>query len=55
MTKHSFLIYEVFTSAEALEDHSKTPHYLECVRLIDPISKGPRTKKFLNAEMPDFL
>ncbi len=50
-----FLIYEVFASSEALEDHRRTPHYQECVRRIDPIIAGPRTKVFFNAEMADFL
>jgi autoinducer 2-degrading protein len=50
-----FLIYEVFASADALEDHRRTPHYQECVRRIDPILAGPRTKVFYQAEMADFL
>lgn len=53
--EHSFLIYEVFSSAEALDAHRKTPHYQECVRRIDPILSGPRTKTFYAAEMADFL
>ncbi|NVD42663.1 antibiotic biosynthesis monooxygenase [Ensifer sp. HO-A22] len=53
--ENTFLIYEVFQSAEALEDHRKTEHYKECVRIIDPILAGPRTKLYYNAEMADFL
>ncbi|MGF6177272.1 antibiotic biosynthesis monooxygenase [Ensifer sp. 4252] len=53
--ENTFLIYEVFQSAEALEDHRKTEHYKECVRIIDPILAGPRTKIYYNAEMADFL
>lgn len=53
--ENTFLIYEVFQSAEALEDHRKTEHYKECVRMIDPILAGPRTKVYYNAEMADFL
>ncbi|MBD8555017.1 antibiotic biosynthesis monooxygenase [Rhizobium sp. CFBP 8762] len=53
--QNSFLIYEVFASADALDDHRRTPHYQECVRRIDPILAGPRTKVFFNAEMADFL
>jgi (4S)-4-hydroxy-5-phosphonooxypentane-2,3-dione isomerase len=53
--EHKFVIYEVFTSPEALEEHRKTPHYQECVRRIDPILAGPRTKTFYNVEMADFL
>jgi autoinducer 2-degrading protein len=52
---HSFTIYEVFTSSEALDEHRKTPHYQECVRRIDPILAGPRTKTFYQVEMADFL
>jgi len=52
---HSFVIYEVFRSAEALDEHRKTAHYQECVRRIDPIISGPRTKTFYNVEMADFL
>ncbi|WP_421577237.1 antibiotic biosynthesis monooxygenase [Shinella sp. M31] len=52
---HSFTIYEVFKSPEALDEHRKTPHYQECVRRIDPILAGPRTKTFYTAEMADFL
>ncbi|MCY1377253.1 (4S)-4-hydroxy-5-phosphonooxypentane-2,3-dione isomerase [Ensifer sp. M14] len=53
--ENTFLIYEVFRSAEALEDHRRTEHYKECVRIIDPILAGPRTKVYYNAEMADFL
>lgn len=53
--ENTFLIYEVFQSAEALEEHRKTEHYKECVRIIDPILDGPRTKVYYNAEMADFL
>lgn len=50
-----FLIYEVFASEAALDEHRRTPHYQTCVSLIDPIISGPRTKIFYNAEMADFL
>lgn len=53
--ENTFLIYEVFQSVDALEDHRKTEHYKECVRIIDPILAGPRTKVYYNAEMADFL
>lgn len=53
--ENNFLIYEVFESEAALDEHRKTPHYKECVRLIDPILTGPRTKVFYDAEMADFL
>ena len=53
--EHSFVIYEVFRSNEALDEHRKTAHYQECVRRIDPILTGPRTKTFYQAEMADFL
>lgn len=53
--EHSFVIYEVFKSPEALDEHRKTPHYQECVRRIDPILASPRTKTFYKVEMADFL
>ena len=53
--ENSFVIYEVFRTAEALEDHRKTPHYQECVRRIDPILTGPRTTTFFMPELADFL
>ncbi|GMB82431.1 antibiotic biosynthesis monooxygenase [Shinella zoogloeoides] len=53
--EHSFVIYEVFRSPEALDEHRRTPHYQECVRRIDPILAGPRTKTFYKVEMADFL
>lgn len=51
---HSFTIYEVFKSSEALDEHRKTAHYQECVRRIDPILSGPRRKTFYHVEMADF-
>lgn len=53
--ENSFTIYEVFTSPEAVDEHRKTAHYQECVRRIDPILAGPRTKTFYKVEMADFL
>src|SRR5690606_5363917 len=50
-----FFVYEVFESKEALEEHRNTPHYQECVRRIDPILMGSRTKQFFNPVMADFL
>lgn len=50
-----FFIYEVFSSPAALEEHRNTPHYKECVRRIDPILTGSRTKQFFNPIMADFL
>lgn len=52
---HKFTIYEVFRDDAALDVHRNTPHYKECVRRIDPIINGPRTKTYYNAEMADYL
>ncbi|WEK52224.1 MAG: antibiotic biosynthesis monooxygenase [Candidatus Kaistia colombiensis] len=52
---NKFLIYEVFKSEAALEEHRRTPHYQKCVSLLEPIQTGPRTKVFYHAEMADFL
>lgn len=50
-----FFCYEVFQSEAALEEHRRTPHYRECVKRIDPILMGSRTKQFFNPVMADFL
>ncbi|MGV8831580.1 MAG: antibiotic biosynthesis monooxygenase [Devosia sp.] len=50
-----FYVYEVFKSEAALEVHRNTPHYRECVRRIDPIITGPRTKQYFKPMMADFL
>lgn len=53
--EHRFLVYEVFASDDALAQHKSTAHYHECVRRIDPIIDGPRTKQYYQPEMADFM
>lgn len=53
--ENTFLVYEVFTSEAALEEHRKTEHYKECVRLIDPLLVQPRSKVFYDGVMADFM
>lgn len=53
--EHRFLVYEVFKSPEALDAHRATDHYSECVRRIDPIIDGPRTKQYFNPVMAEFI
>ncbi len=51
---NTFLIYEVFESADAVEAHRGTEHYKECMRRIEPIQSAPRSKLFYKAEFGDF-
>ena len=51
---NTFVIYEVFASAEAVEAHRATEHYKECMRRLDPIQAAPRSKLLYDAEMGDF-
>lgn len=50
-----FVIYEVFASEAAVEDHRKTPHYKSTVLKLDALMQGPRTKDFFRLIMPDVL
>lgn len=51
---HSFVIYEVFKSPEALDAHRKTEHYQECVRRIDPILAGHGPRPSIMSRWPIF-
>ncbi|NNU79886.1 autoinducer-2 (AI-2) modifying protein LsrG [Halovulum dunhuangense] len=50
-----FTIYEVFTSAEAVDEHRKTEHYKETVARLDDIMTGNRTKEVFDLVMSDKL
>lgn len=52
---HKFIIYEVFRCDDDFKAHRETEHYKECVRRIDPIITGPRSKTYFTAEMADYL
>ena len=50
-----FTIYEVFRSAEAVDEHRKTEHYRKTVELLGGIMAGPRTKEIFDLVMSDRL
>lgn len=49
---HHFVIYEVFESSAAVDDHRKTPHYESTVERLESLMEGPRTKDFYRLVMP---
>ena len=48
-----YTIYEVFRDEDAFQAHKETPHYAECVQLIDPIIVLPRPKQYMDPVMLD--
>ena len=46
-----FVIYEVFTSETAVDDHRKTEHYKKTTALLEDMMEGPRSKDFLTMVM----
>lgn len=50
---HHFVIYECFTSAEAVDDHRKTEHYRRTVEGLADLMVGGRDKDFFQMVMPD--
>lgn len=50
-----FTIYEVFRSAEAVDEHRKTAHYKETVARLEDIMTGSRTKEIFDLVMSDKL
>lgn len=44
--QNNFFVYEIFESEAALDEHRKTDHYQTCVKMIDPITLGGRTKTY---------
>lgn len=46
-----FTIYEVFRSAQSVDDHRKTEHYKKTVALLEDIMTGPRTKEIFDVVM----
>lgn len=51
--ENHFVIYEVFESAEALDEHRKTKHYAETVVALEGLMVGPRNKDFYQLVMSD--
>lgn len=43
---NNFFVYEIFESEAALDEHRKTAHYQTCVKMIDPITLGGRSKTY---------
>lgn len=50
-----FTIYEIFRSAEAVDEHRQTVHYKKTVALLDDIMTGSRTKEIFDLVMSDKL
>ena len=48
-----FVIYEAFTSEDAVDEHRKTAHYLETVAGLENLLEGPRSKDFFRMVMPN--
>lgn len=47
-----FMIYEVFESETALQEHRQTPHFERCMELLEPLRVAPPTKDILHLVMP---
>lgn len=50
-----FLIYEVFASEGAVDEHRKTEHYKKTTALLEDMMEGPRSKDFFRMVMPSGL
>ena len=48
-----FTIYEMFRSAESVDEHRKTDHYKKTVALLEDIMSGPRTKEIFKVVMTE--
>ncbi len=44
--ENNFYVYEIFEDEAALDAHRQTEHYRQCVEMIDPITKGDRSKSY---------
>ncbi|RAZ84863.1 antibiotic biosynthesis monooxygenase [Cereibacter johrii] len=44
--ENNFFVYEIFESEAALDAHRQTDHYRTCVKMIDPITLGGRSKTY---------
>lgn len=51
--ENHFVIYEVFKSEAAVDEHRKTEHYKATVAGLDDLMEGPRAKDFYRLVMPD--
>jgi len=50
---NKFMMYEVFKSEAALEDHRKTDHYKATVAGLEGLLVRPRSKSYLRLALPD--
>ena len=50
--KTRFYAYEVYQDEAALEEHRKTAHYHQCVKDLEPLMTGSRSKKVFNWVLP---
>ncbi len=48
-----FTIYEAYCDESSMLEHKKTPHYLKCVKDLEGIMTGNRTKTVLTCIMWD--
>ena len=51
--ENHFVVYEVFESEAAVDEHRRTAHYAATVELLDRLMEGPRQKDFYRMVMPD--
>ncbi|PJG85427.1 (4S)-4-hydroxy-5-phosphonooxypentane-2,3-dione isomerase [Conservatibacter flavescens] len=51
--KTRFYAYEVYRDEAALEAHRQTPHYHQCVKELESLMTGTRSKKIFNWLLPD--
>ncbi|ACM03533.1 antibiotic biosynthesis monooxygenase [Cereibacter sphaeroides] len=49
--ENNFFVYEIFESEAALDAHRQTDHYQTCVKMIDPITLGGRSKTYFTPVM----
>ena len=53
--ENRYTIYEVFASEEDFQYHRNTPHYHECVKILEPIMIGKREKTYFDPLIADYL
>jgi len=51
--EHSFMMYEVFESEAALEEHRETDHYKATVASLDRHLVRPRSKTYMQLALPE--
>ncbi|MGV6987431.1 (4S)-4-hydroxy-5-phosphonooxypentane-2,3-dione isomerase [Testudinibacter sp. P80/BLE/0925] len=52
MIKTRFYAYEVYKNEAALEAHRQTAHYHQCIKELEPLMSGPRSKTVFNWILP---